>query len=435
MGGSTMSYSLGQKIRELRIRKGLTQGDLSAGLVTPSMVSQIESDKANPSHQLLCAIAERLETPIEYFLTDVQTQMENVSAYQLACAYIGNQQYEQAIPLLLHLKESHATHVSVIDVSYQLAICYLETGKFDKAAELFDYVYETAMTKKDHMLVANVQYQLARIAFERKEFPIAAHYLEKAYEYLQQAGPVDPLLYAKVVQILGEVYTRMGDSEKAKHFFAESYESMIHFRDLRKMGDTYLELSATCREQGYFERAAEYAQIAASIYRSLQGIRQAIDTSACFGILLGREGHGEQAATLLDNSIQRYREYGFEKNIGKLYEELARVLLQVGRYDEAVDQAKKALQFYAETGENKVEVYRLLTTIYLVQDNLDEAERWLNEAELLLGQSAPLNERVKLYALQSEIYKKRNKHKEAIQCLERMADLMEDSLRERKILI
>jgi HTH-type transcriptional regulator, quorum sensing regulator NprR len=430
-----MPYSLGQKIRELRIRKGLTQGDLSAGLVTPSMVSQIESDKANPSHQLLCAIAERLETPVEYFLTDVQTQMENVSAYQLACAYIGNQQYEQAIPLLVHLKESHASHVSIIDVSYQLAVCYLETGRFDKAEELLDYVQETALTKKDPMLAALVQYQLARIAYRREEFPIAAHYLEKAYESMRQAGPVDPLLFADVVQSLGDVYTRMGHTEKSRRFFTETYESMKDFQDLQKMGHTYLELSAASREQGFYERAAEYAQMASSIFRSLQGIRKAIDTTACFGILLGREEEGGQPEAVLDSSIQRYCEYGFEKSIGQLHEEMARVLLQVGRFEDAVCQAKKALQFYSETGEKETEICRLLSSIYLAQNDLNEAEHWLREAERRLKPSSPMHERVKLCAMESEIFKQRKRHREAIQSLKKMAELMQGSLRERKILI
>lgn len=69
--------SLGTKIRELRLANGMTQSELGAGLVTPSMISQIESDKANPSYSVLEAIAVKLKTPLEYFLADIQTQLES----------------------------------------------------------------------------------------------------------------------------------------------------------------------------------------------------------------------------------------------------------------------------------------------------------------------------------------------------------------------
>lgn len=42
--------SLGQRIRELRLMKGLTQVELSEGISTPSMVSQVESNRARPCY-------------------------------------------------------------------------------------------------------------------------------------------------------------------------------------------------------------------------------------------------------------------------------------------------------------------------------------------------------------------------------------------------
>lgn len=60
---------LGEKIRELRKQRGITQKDLAGDKITRNMLSLIESGNASPSVSTLLYIAERLETPVGYFFT------------------------------------------------------------------------------------------------------------------------------------------------------------------------------------------------------------------------------------------------------------------------------------------------------------------------------------------------------------------------------
>lgn len=54
--------SVGEKIRALRKKRGMTQAGLADGIVTRGMLSQIENETALPSLPTLCEIAKRLET-------------------------------------------------------------------------------------------------------------------------------------------------------------------------------------------------------------------------------------------------------------------------------------------------------------------------------------------------------------------------------------
>ena len=45
--------TLGAKIRALRQAKGLTQGELTRGEITPGLISQIESDRIAPSYRVI----------------------------------------------------------------------------------------------------------------------------------------------------------------------------------------------------------------------------------------------------------------------------------------------------------------------------------------------------------------------------------------------
>ena len=61
---------MGQKIKELRLKKGLTQAALSGETVTRNMLSQIENGVAKPSVTTISEIAEKLDVPTEYFFSE-----------------------------------------------------------------------------------------------------------------------------------------------------------------------------------------------------------------------------------------------------------------------------------------------------------------------------------------------------------------------------
>lgn len=60
----------GEKIRDMRKRKNMTQEELSGDYITRNMLSQIETGKATPSVETVSRIASALEVDISYFFSD-----------------------------------------------------------------------------------------------------------------------------------------------------------------------------------------------------------------------------------------------------------------------------------------------------------------------------------------------------------------------------
>lgn len=60
----------GEKIKALRVEKKLTQAELTDGIITRNMLSQIENGLANPSIGTLRSLADRLGVPLEYLLSE-----------------------------------------------------------------------------------------------------------------------------------------------------------------------------------------------------------------------------------------------------------------------------------------------------------------------------------------------------------------------------
>jgi transcriptional regulator with XRE-family HTH domain len=69
--GASQSATLGSRIRELRIRAGLTQAELGAPM-TRSFVSAIEHGRAVPSLPALMLMSSRLNVPIGELLRELE---------------------------------------------------------------------------------------------------------------------------------------------------------------------------------------------------------------------------------------------------------------------------------------------------------------------------------------------------------------------------
>ena len=66
---SDIDKKFGQKIRDIRLAKGITQRQLAGDKITRNMLSLIESGSASPSITTFIYIADRLETPAGYFFS------------------------------------------------------------------------------------------------------------------------------------------------------------------------------------------------------------------------------------------------------------------------------------------------------------------------------------------------------------------------------
>lgn len=66
--------ALGQKIKELRLAKKLTQREVVGDFITRNMLSQIESGTATPSVRTLAYLAKVLEVPVSTLLESEETQ-------------------------------------------------------------------------------------------------------------------------------------------------------------------------------------------------------------------------------------------------------------------------------------------------------------------------------------------------------------------------
>ena len=115
--------TLGQKIKEARLSRGLSQAKLAGDKITRNMLSAIESDKANPSVKTLSYIASRLSLPLSYFFSDNPEVDKKANAICAIKEAFKTKRYTDAISLI------SALGFLDDELCYILAYSHFELGR------------------------------------------------------------------------------------------------------------------------------------------------------------------------------------------------------------------------------------------------------------------------------------------------------------------
>ncbi|WP_198299716.1 helix-turn-helix domain-containing protein [Tumebacillus avium] len=427
--------SLGQKIRELRIVKGLTQSDLGSGLVTPSMISQIESDKANPSYKVLEAIAEKLETPLEFFLTDIQTQLEQTSAHKVAKALLSSANYERAYGLLESLLQKPSQSLNIAEVMSDLGECYLHLGRYDEAVEQFEKVLEIAKTKENPTASLQALNKLGVIEQRRQKYHLAIYHWRKAYEQFELLLQPEPFLQSQILTNLGTIHYQLGEFQEALNYYETAYKFLAKSSHFEQIGFTYIGLGLSYKRMKEFEKASEYSQYAIAIFESLKNIKLAIDVKKNYGILKSEEGQFEAAHELFLACIEEYEKHNYTLDAGSVYGEIARLYVKEQRFDDCKLTCQKALATIPATS---LEAAPILRTLAIAEDKLghrDRATATMVRSINIFKEHRLLSELAETYSLLADFYQLDGNFAKANESLLNMKDALNENLKERGIIL
>jgi tetratricopeptide (TPR) repeat protein len=427
--------SLGQKIRELRIQKGLTQQELGAGIVTISMISQIESDKAYPSHKVLEQIAERLETPIEYFIADMQTQMEQTSTYKLAKAYVAANHFEQAIPLFRELISNPAPHLPVHQVQFDLADALLVSGETDKAIELFEQVLDTVIRKHDDHTALLCLNKLGEARCKQDNFPLALYHWRKAYETFSRLKEIDPYTRAKIITNLAHAHFQLGEYEDSIRFYREAYHLLSGSMNLRQLADVYLGLGVSYKKLRDFSRAIDYCHDALTIYESLQNIKQAIDVKANFALVEAEQGHVEKAIEMLHECLAEYRKLEIPTDDARIHGEIARLYVKAGKLLQAEAFCQESLFLLPDSANNLAALYHALAIVKREQGDAAASIEWFERTIGALTEKELWRELRFVYQELADLYESMGDYVKATDTLRRMHHILDETLRKIGVMV
>ncbi|ASS74250.1 hypothetical protein CIG75_04130 [Tumebacillus algifaecis] len=368
-------YSLGQKIKQMRLQKRMTQIDLAKKLCTPSMISQIESDRARPSYKILHGIADKLNVPLDRLLTDVDLNQEFISTYKLAKAMVSGQEYSSAIPYLEQLLSTSQSQISETDIMLELAECYIHTKRYEEADTLLSSVLEIAFLRQDNHLTACVYKSLGKLELGRKRYQLAAFHWHKAYDESEKMEEPDIYFQASILYDLGDAYFKSGKLTDALDYYGRSSALYDKMDSLQEMGNVYLNLGISYRKLNDLDKASEYSEKAIHIFEGLNNIVMTVRLQVTCAVLYGQTGREVEAISMLQRAIDNLLTLGKKEEAGMASVELAGLLLGQDDLTSAEEACYQARKLLPELHFYQARVHRLYGRIAVQRGHREEAIR------------------------------------------------------------
>ena len=191
--------TIGEKIKSERKKRGLTQSELAGDAVTRNMISLIEKDAANPSLDTLRKIADRLDLPLSYLISDgddafyyaKRDAMDGIKAAYRAKSYTTVisrieklEKTDDELAYLLTEAYFELGKKAVTSGSLVSAIKYFRKSIDNAAATVYSTERITALTRMYLAVAYNVQAPLLEFDKDAYSASLSESYDLEFYNYL-----------------------------------------------------------------------------------------------------------------------------------------------------------------------------------------------------------------------------------------------------------
>ncbi|KQS18638.1 hypothetical protein ASF99_01740 [Exiguobacterium sp. Leaf187] len=378
---------IGLKIKNDRIRQGMSQSQLAGDDLSRAYISIIESGKAIPSAKILALLAERLGRPLHYFSDDVEETDEEI------CYAILNRldndflDFDPAVKLLnkvLHLsKDKHLLGTTFL----RLFDLFAEHQAFEDILLRRKEAQQSLLDHPDKSLIVRLHMIIAKAFFRTERFLEAKRYYTSALLY---GRPQKKCQYevTQTLIFLGTTNLRLGDIPQAHIHYKEALAHMeyTNFEDLR--ANIYLGLGKTYSLTGQEQKALHYTNL------SLQGFEDIGDQAGAhiaFQNLLILNDRNNSIEYTVEHLQQLYDLYQGRNPFkeASVLEEFAIIHLRSKQYEDAKQFVIRAVQVLED--KNLVHSRALYYSLYGVLEKLLGNE---NTGNLLIRSSLDLFSRI-----------------------------------------
>ncbi|MCW2883893.1 MAG: helix-turn-helix domain protein [Streptosporangiaceae bacterium] len=405
--------SLGQRIRSLRIRKGVSQAQLAFPELSDSYISLIESDKRVPAPSVIEMLAGKLDCSPIYLLSGVSEDIADELRVTLDYAEIALQNGAAteararfaevlessdaaALPELLH--EARWGHALAMEAAGDLEEAIVELRKLTAAASL--------EIEREHW--ARVHVALSRCLRERGDLSESVQVAEDALRRLTASGSESTDASVHLGATLLAAFIERGDLVRARQLAGQLIDRAERIGSPKARMAAYWEAAYVAEIRGEYDEGLVLAERALLLLgedddpRNLSRLRLAYASL----LLRARPGEAERARQLL----LRTRDDIAASSAGEIdmawcLTELARAETALGRPGEAVELAGEAIAMLGEAprraaawaltvlGEAYVRLDRraeavdaltqAATHLEAMESSRDAAQAWFDLAELL----------------------------------------------------
>jgi tetratricopeptide (TPR) repeat protein len=427
--------TLGQRVRQARIARGLTQSELADSRFSKQYVSQIERDQLRPADATLRWIADRLGVDPQFLATGVDgRELERVeSVVARAEAALEAHDYAEAITLLAGVGESIQMDAAPdLELRVLLAESWarMYIGEMREALPLLTRARELAENSVfSDVDRAEVLFRLGCCRYRLASVSTALALFSEALDLAERSGIPCDRLRSRIFGWRSRCYRRQRDWEAAREDVERALELAEALDDRRATADAYFLGALVSERRGQWVAARSYAERAKVLYEEIDDKSNTGKLLTTLGGLTFLLGKPDESIPLFKQAFAVALEVGSDADAAQAVSSLAQVHLRTGQLELAEQQAGHALDLLADRVDFIDEIGNaqlVLGRSLLEQGRLEEAEEKFRAAEESFEQLSSASHKAAAWTAQAELAVRRGEKEDAIQLYQRAVEALQD---------
>jgi tetratricopeptide (TPR) repeat protein len=429
------ALGLGERLRQLRVAAGLTQGELAGERFSKEYVSQIERGKTRPTSETIEWLAQRLGVDASFLANGVSTDERGRVEGSLARAEALTRsdrcdeaiaEYDALRPAVLATGSIELEARALTGEARARAI----EGQVRESIPLLERARGlTENASFSDVERAEVVYELGVARYKLSSVASALGLFDTALELAERSALPSDLLRSKILEARSRCYRRQRDFQAAKEDVERALELARAVDDAPSIANAYFQASIVAEREGHWVLARTYAEKAKSIYEELaedRHVGRLHNNIGGFAFLLGKP---EEAIPHLKEAFRIALDLGNDADAAQAVSSLAQVHLRTGKIDQAEEHSRHALRlldgrvdFLDEIGNAQLVLGRSL----LEQDRLDEAGEQFRAADSTFEQLSSVSHRAAAWVALGDLATRRGDDREAAHQYRRAAEALQD---------
>jgi transcriptional regulator with XRE-family HTH domain len=404
--------TFGGRLRQLRIKTGLTQPELASGITSVSHISLIESNKRQPSDEIVLKLANRLKVSLELLREgpDSTSNQLRRKDYVFAEMSFKNGEAKYAQTLLENIIRNSAASME-LEFDVNVRFLYAQTFEFLGDLESATREMKTAIAMAGEaglpLRVIEMTIDLSRYAKEIGDFITALELIETA----QKAVPFQlqkTATYARLLSSAIAIHYLRGDYIRANDLSQDAMEVFDDQTDPIARASIYWNASLAADAVQDSAQALLLAQRAAGLFSEEEDARAEGTLRNAIAWLLTRQTPPdvEGARAQLDRARVLLEEYGTTVDFTYYEIELARVEWLDGNYEKSLEISTSALEKVNTDGDRlqRAEAYLLISRAQISLGREAESAMNLLAAKSSLSEMEPSRQNALAWRELGDIY-------------------------------
>lgn len=372
---------LGNRIRQVRRIRGLTQTDVARPNLTKSFISLLESGRTYPSVGTLVALADRLQTSLALLLLETPNLPRETTLTLLTLARVMAESAPAEAERLLAAGEVLSAHADDLRADLMLTRGDITQaqGKVREAERQYE---DTLAWARKHKLGAYEPRALSRLAYaarQRGDDAAARQQLEAALEAFRTTRTLRSVEGCEAMLAYGEMLSGQGRAARAARVL-EEVAQVARRQDLPLiLGKAQIGIARVRLGAGQTAQAREALHAARAALESGPDTSESAQVLRAAGVMLFQTGSPAEAHSILQQALRLQERSGEVRTRAGVLNDLARVLLHQGKAADALAHAKMALELAGNQHNPAQKAAILVTMAHIAR----QQRRWKQATDLL----------------------------------------------------